>query len=71
MKIDDAVKKLCEHLSYPWIVSIGIGRFAESDAIFVYVNSNRAMRNSELANLHKGWMGFPVVIRKSGKVVAA
>ena len=66
LSLNQAAKDL-ESLLRPfrWFISVGVGTFDNSEALFVYVKSRN---HPELASLEKGWKGFRVLVRAVGAV---
>jgi len=55
-----------EFRKFPWFLSVGVGRLADGrDALFVYVKSTR---HEQLKVAEVGWMGYPVLVRKTGPI---
>ena len=66
MSIERASKLLHGRLSYwPSMHTIGVGHYDKAEAIFVYVRSTPQSLPNDIKN---GWMGYPVVIKKTGSV---
>lgn len=65
MDIVKAAKLLNAHLlTSPWLTAVGVGTHDGSPAIVLYVTH---YKKPELAFLHDGWHGLPVVVRISGR----
>lgn len=68
MPIERAAAALDAELrALPWYISVGVGTLAEGPALFVYVRSER---HKELTRISKGWQGYPVHVRRTGRIRA-
>ena len=66
MTVEEAAKSLAATLSTkPWLVSIGAGRTARGETIYLYV-THRAPTSFDW--LRNGWCGFPVEVVVSGRM---
>jgi hypothetical protein len=52
---------------YKWYQACGVGNTASGPTIFVYVKSDR---HKELRELGDSWMGYRLVVRRTGPVRA-
>lgn len=69
MSVDDAARELAKRLiGSEWLTSVGVGDLDGREAIYVYV---KVVRKRALEFLRDGWMGHPVVIKRTGDVVPA
>jgi len=49
----------------PWFISSGVGETPSGFAIFVYSKNASGPKTQKL---EQGWMGFPVIVRVTGKI---
>ena len=64
MNVREAATALHDDLShYPWLASVGIGKQDGGDeTLYIYVTTKK---NKVLDKLRSGYLGFPVVIKKT------
>lgn len=68
MTPEQAADRLDRELrKHKWYQSIGVGETDDGPAIFVYVAT---ARHSVLTKYAKGWMGYPVFVRPTGRIRA-
>ena len=68
MTPEEAARRLDAELRpHPWYNSIGVGATEEGPALFVYVRTDR---HRELSRLDRGWLGYKVIVRPTGRVRA-
>ncbi len=69
MSIEEAGEALHQKVrEAPWFTAVGIGKFKTEPCIFLYVKPQVRPAALELAD---GWMGYPVRVRKLGKLQPA
>ena len=69
--VEEAAASLsrCYYPNRPdWLVAIGIGKWNESDCIYVYTKNKPSTELLEM--FEDGWEGYVVILRKSGPIVA-
>jgi hypothetical protein len=48
-----------------WYISTGVGETAEGEVLFVYTTG---ANHTKLKQIEKGWLGFKVLVRKTGRI---
>lgn len=67
MTATEAAEFLADEVSqFPWLVSVGVGTPNGKETLYVYVKSSR---HRELNSIRDGYLGFPVIIENTGKIV--